>query len=69
MLDPRWRKVLRDLTANRTRTILVIVSIAVGIFAVGTVQHLRTSILEEMQAAYNASSAAHASLFVSEFVE
>ena len=69
MLDPRWRKVLRDLTANRTRTILVIVSIAVGIFAVGTVQHLRTSILEEMQAAYNASSAAQATLFVSEFDE
>jgi putative ABC transport system permease protein len=69
MLDPRWRKVLRDLTANRTRTILVIVSIAVGIFAVGTVQHLRTSILAEMQAAYNASSAAQATLAVSEFDE
>jgi putative ABC transport system permease protein len=69
MLDPRWRKVLRDLTANRTRTILVIVSIAVGVFAVGTVQHLRTSILQEMQAAYNASAAAQATLFVSEFDE
>ena len=51
MLTPRWRKVLRDLSANRTRTILVIVSIAVGVFAVGTVQHLRTTILQQMQAA------------------
>ncbi|MEZ4726518.1 MAG: FtsX-like permease family protein [Caldilineaceae bacterium] len=64
MLTPRWRKVLRDLSANRTRTILVIISIAVGVFAVGTVQHLRTSILQKMQAAYDESAAAHATIFV-----
>jgi len=63
MLTPRWRKVLRDLSANRTRTILVIISIAVGVFAVGTVQHLRTSILQKMQAAYDESAAAHATIF------
>lgn len=69
MLDPRWRKVLRDLSANRTRTILVIISIAVGIFAVGTVQHLRSSILEKMQVAYNESRAAHATLFANDLDE
>jgi len=67
MLDPRWQKVLRDLSANRTRTILVVISIAVGVFAVGTVQHLRTTILQEMQAAYNASGSAQATLFVTDF--
>jgi len=53
---------MRDLSSNRTRTILVVASIAVGIFAVGTVQHLRTVILDEMQAIYNQSGAAHANL-------
>jgi len=67
MLDPRWHKVLRDLSANRTRTILVILSIAVGVFAVGTVQHLRASILQQMQAAYNASAAAQATIFTDNF--
>lgn len=62
LVSPRWRKIIRDLSSNRTRTILVVASIAVGIFAVGTVQHLRTVILAEMQAIYDQSGAAHATL-------
>lgn len=61
-ISPRWRKIIRDLSSNRTRTILVVASIAVGIFAVGTVQHLRTVILDEMQAIYQQSGSAHANL-------
>ena len=37
MLSPRWRKVLRDLWGNRARTMLVVLSIAVGVFAVGMI--------------------------------
>ena len=37
MIPPRWRKVLRDLWSNKTRTILVVLSIAVGVFAVGMI--------------------------------
>ena len=33
----RWRKVLRDFTAYRVRTAAVVASIAVGVFAVGTI--------------------------------
>lgn len=62
LISPRWRKIIRDLSSNRTRTILVVASIAVGIFAVGTVQQLRTVILQEMQAVYNQSGSAHANL-------
>lgn len=61
----RWRKIVRDLWLNRTRTALVVVSIAVGIFAVGTVQLLRSVILTELQAIYDASNASQANLFVS----
>lgn len=65
LLSPRWRKVVRELWENRARTILVVASIAVGIFAVGTVQHLRTVILSEMQRVYDASNASMATIFVS----
>lgn len=36
-LQPRWKKVLADLWENKLRTLLVVASIAVGVFAVGTI--------------------------------
>jgi putative ABC transport system permease protein len=35
MISPRWRKILADLRLSRSRTALVILSIAIGVFAVG----------------------------------
>ncbi|MEM7539533.1 MAG: ABC transporter permease, partial [Chloroflexota bacterium] len=63
VISPRWRKVQRDLWSNRARTLLVVASIAVGIFAVGVVQHIRTVVLDEMQAVYDQSNAAHATIY------
>ena len=37
MLSTRWRKILRDLWGNRMRTILAVLSIAVGVFSVGMI--------------------------------
>ena len=37
MFSPRWRKIWSDLVVNKTRTILVVMSIVVGIFAVGSI--------------------------------
>jgi len=37
MLSSRWRKILNDLWGNKTRTLLIVLSIAVGLFAVGTI--------------------------------
>ncbi len=37
LLKPRWRKVLADLWDDKTRTALVIASIAVGVFAIGMI--------------------------------
>ena len=62
MMSTRWRKVVRELWSNRTRTFLVIASIAVGIFAVGTVQLLRSVILTELQAVYANSNASQATI-------
>lgn len=36
-LRPRWRKVSADLWESKTRTLLVVASIAVGVFAVGAI--------------------------------
>ncbi|HEY9075060.1 MAG TPA: FtsX-like permease family protein [Anaerolineaceae bacterium] len=37
MIRPRWQKVFSDLWSNRTRSLLVIASIAVGLFAIGVI--------------------------------
>jgi putative ABC transport system permease protein len=65
MFSTRWRKVVRELWSNRTRTTLVIASIAVGIFAVGTVQLLRSVILNELKVIYAETNVAQATIFTS----
>lgn len=62
MFSTRWRKVVRELWSNRTRTTLVVLSIAVGIFAVGAVQLLRSVILSELKSIYAASNASQATI-------
>ncbi len=52
MLKPRWRKVLRDLWLNRTRTILVVLSIAAGVFAVGVIATSQVVLSEQLNEAY-----------------
>jgi putative ABC transport system permease protein len=37
MLRPRWYKALNDLLGNKTRTLLIVLSMSVGLFAVGIV--------------------------------
>jgi putative ABC transport system permease protein len=51
-LRPRWRKVLADLWGNKVRTILVTLSIAVGVFAVGYVSVTFIILLTDMDRDY-----------------
>lgn len=51
---PRWRKVLSDLWGNRLRSLLVIASIAVGLFAVGIIANSSEIISEDMRTGYAA---------------
>ena len=46
MLRPRWYKVIHDLFGNKTRTVLIVLSMAVGLFAIGIILSAR-SILSE----------------------
>jgi putative ABC transport system permease protein len=65
MFSTRWRKVVRELWSNRTRTVLVIASIAVGIFAVGTVQLLNSVIQSELKVIYAESNLSQATIITS----
>ena len=64
---PRWRKVLRDLWGNKIRTFLVVLSIAVGVFAIGMINGTQTLLDEDLSIAYNSTKPASAQLFVSGF--
>ena len=60
MLRPRWRKVLRDLWLNKNRTIVVMLSIAVGVFAVGTIASSYIILSHDLTESYLATNPAHA---------
>jgi putative ABC transport system permease protein len=55
-LTPRWRKVIRDMGSNKARTILVVLSIAVGVFAIGVVNGTQDVFLEALNTSYGASN-------------
>jgi putative ABC transport system permease protein len=67
MIRPRWRKVFRDLLGNRTRTMLVVLSIAVGAFAVGVISNAQTTLPRDLTESYLAIEPAEASLFAEPF--
>jgi putative ABC transport system permease protein len=69
MLRPRWRKILRDLWLNKVRTLLVILSIVVGVFAIGMIVSTQIMLSEDMASTYGATNPGHAYLFPGWFDE
>ncbi len=63
MIAPRWRKVWRDLWSNKTRTALVLLSIAVGVIAIGMVMGAQTIVDENLPAAYAAVNPASGTIY------
>lgn len=61
-MSVRWKKILRDLTSNRSRTMLVVLSIAVGIFATGAILGARQVLLREFDRDYANSDRASITL-------
>src|SRR5512145_2441442 len=49
----RWKKVYRDLWINRSRTILVILSIGVGVFALGMIVSTQQALTSSLASQYN----------------
>jgi len=63
----RWRKALRDLGTHPVRTALVVLSIAVGVFAVGTIAGSDALLQRSLAEGYAASRPASATLFAEPF--
>ena len=64
---PRWRKVAADLWENRSRTALVVLSIAVGDFAIGTIISAYNIIAADMSVTYAESNPANIEVWTDPF--
>lgn len=62
MLAPRWRKVLADIVGNRSRTLLVVASIFIGVFNVGVVVAVAVMIPADLRASYLSANPPHAQI-------
>lgn len=61
-MRPRWRKIFLDLFENPTRTLLVVFSIAVGVFSIGVIAGAYVIIENDMSASYAANKPANIEL-------
>ena len=63
----RWRKVLRELWYNKTRTLLVLLSIAVGVMGIGMISGAKDILARDMTAAYQQINPPHAYIYTDSF--
>ena len=68
-MKPRWRKVLHDLIDNKGRTLLVVLSIAVGVFSIGVIAGAYQIISNDMSVSYAANNPANIEIRMSDFDE
>jgi putative ABC transport system permease protein len=66
-MKPRWRKVFHDLLDNKARTLLVVFSIAVGVFSIGVIAGAYQIIGNDMSASYSANRPANVELRMADF--
>lgn len=66
-MRPRWRKIFLDLFENKTRTLLVVFSIAVGVFSIGVISGAYVIIANDMSASYAANQPANIELRMEDF--
>lgn len=73
MMRPRWNKITSDLFSHKGRSLLVIASIAVGLFAIGMVATSYTVLAQDIRSGYQAVNPANiqvmAPYFTSDFVD
>jgi putative ABC transport system permease protein len=67
IIRPRWQKVLSDLWDNKVRTLLVVFSIAVGVFAVGMIAGTYEIISNDMSASYASTNPANIEIWTNNF--
>jgi len=69
MNRPRWHKILSDLWGNPARSLLVIASITVGLFAIGVIATQYLVISEDMQSGYRVANPTNIQVSVSPFTQ
>ncbi|TLN21542.1 ABC transporter permease, partial [bacterium] len=62
MVSPRWRKLLGDLRSAKGRMVMMVIAIAVGIFAIGTILSTYTILTREISRNYLSTKPASALL-------
>jgi putative ABC transport system permease protein len=67
MLTPRWQKVIRELWSNKTKTILVVLAITVGLFAFGSVFLTGDILVADMDNQYRAVNSSNITFTTSAF--
>ncbi len=66
-MRPRWRKVLSDLWDNKSRTLLVVASIAVGVFSIGMIAGAYEIISHDMGSCYASANPANIDMRIDPF--
>ena len=66
-MRPRWRKVIHDLFDNKARTLLVVFSIAVGVFSIGVIAGAYQIISNDMSVSYAANHPGNVELRMANF--
>jgi putative ABC transport system permease protein len=68
-MSTAYKKIWRDLWRNKGRTMMVVVSIAVGVMAVGMVMSANSLVLGQMSASHQASNPSHGVLFLNGVID
>ncbi len=69
MIAPRWKKILKDLFSYKLRTVLVVLTIGVGVYAIGIINSSLEFIMMDMEADYQSSKPHDAVIYSDPFEE
>ncbi len=67
ILDARWIKIFKDIWSNKTRSLLVIMSIAVGVAALGMIYNANRIIQRDLYGQFRDGNPAHVFMVLSPF--
>ena len=68
-LPSRWMKILKEIWANKTRSILVILSLAIGVATVGMINSAAIYVKRDLFGAFEAGNPASLHMYLSPFGE
>ena len=69
LIKPRWSKVISDLWDSKLRTLLVVASIAVGVFAIGMIVSTYTILSEDINLSYELVNPVNIEVWTDSFSE